>query len=81
MVLSYFSARSTELKNHIERKITFFYQMKEKTERKIVLKEVDADGMILVMEYIYTARITVNKNNAMQLLTISDYLQIDGMIC
>jgi len=55
--------------------------MKEKTERKIVLKEVDADGMILVMEYIYTARITVNKNNAMQLLTISDYLQIDGMIC
>jgi len=55
--------------------------MKEKNERRIVLKGVDAEGMLLVMEYIYTARITINKNNAVQLLTISDYLQIDGMIC
>jgi len=52
--------------------------MKEKYDKNINLEGLNAATMDLITGYIYTARVEITKDNAVALLSASDYLQIDG---
>jgi len=52
--------------------------MKEKYENPIKLEGLNAATMEIVMGYIYTAKVEITKENAVALLSASDYLQISS---
>jgi len=53
-------------------------QMKEKYETNVQLRGLNPSTMEIVMNYIYTARLEITKENSNDLLIASDYLQIDS---
>jgi len=49
-------------------------QMKEKYETNVQLRGLNPSTMEIVMNYIYTARLEITKENSNDLLIASDYL-------
>ncbi|CAK8684624.1 unnamed protein product [Clavelina lepadiformis] len=51
--------------------------MKEKYQDEVVVKEVSKTSMKLIIEFIYTGNIKINKDNVRDLLSTSDMLCVD----
>ncbi|XP_076817543.1 kelch-like protein 12 [Clavelina lepadiformis] len=54
----------------------FSSEMKEKLENEVSIKGVSSDIMDLIMEFIYTCKITLTTDNAFDVLAASEQLQI-----
>ena len=52
--------------------------MKEKHENQVEIRGVAATAMKLIVEFIYTGNIEINKENVCDLLSASNMMQIDG---
>ena len=55
----------------------FQTEMEEKHAHTVSIKSVDDTSLGLLIEFIYTGKISINQENVFDLLAASDYLQID----
>lgn len=53
--------------------------MKESTQKEIVLQEIKYESFLSVLQYLYTDQVNVNLDNAMELFQIADQFGIDRM--
>jgi N-acetylneuraminic acid mutarotase len=61
-------------------KAMFSHNLKELNEGEVFLKEIDADAVESIVDYIYTTEIDLNEDNIEKILSAASILQVEAII-
>lgn len=59
----------------------FCNDLREKHEENVNLKGLDADTMSILLEYTYTSKVTITKDNVQKMLEAASLFQVCTNIC
>lgn len=68
-----------KLSLHVFPRAMFCNELKEKYEEKIIIKGVDAETMEIILDYAYTSKMVITKQNVQKILEAASLFQVSVM--